>query len=311
MIDINAMILFAKVVKAESYTQAARELGIPKSTISRKISQIEEQLGVRLLQRNSRGLSLTELGSQVFENCVNILNEVESVQATIENSRQDVSGALKVAVPISLNQDAIATLCAKFLKKYPNVELDIQFSDANIDLVGQGYDIAIMFGPLTSSDLVARLLFERPMTLVASPEYLRSHSQPRSPQELEQHQGILLGSHRSAPIWPLGTGKQKSLISFKAKVCANSSTTIKQMAKAGVGIAMMTRAQCEREIQSGELVPLLQDYPIEPLKAYGLYSSRYQLAPKISVFLDYFSTHIDNYESQQLLHFPAIKAVNN
>ena len=311
MIDLNAMILFAKVVKAQSYTQAARELGIPKSTISRKISQIEEQLGVRLLQRNSRSLSLTDLGSLVYENCVNILQEMESVQATIENSRQDVSGALKIVVPISLNQDAIASVCAGFLKKYPRVELDIQFSDNNIDLIGQGYDIAIMFGPLTNSDLVARLLFERPMTLVASPEYLSTHGKPSTLQELESHQGILLGSHHSAPIWPLGTGQQKSLISFKAKVCANSATTVKQMAKAGIGIAMMTQAQCLREIQQGELVPLLKECEIEPLKAYGLYSSRYQLAPKISVFLDYFSQHIDNHESQHLLRLTPIRAVKN
>jgi DNA-binding transcriptional LysR family regulator len=237
------------------------------------------------------------------------MHEMESVQATIENSRHDVSGALKVAVPISLNQDPIATLCAGFLKKYPNVELDIQFSDVNIDLIGQGYDISIMFGPLTSSDLVARPLFERPMILVASPDYIRTHGEPSSPQELTQHQGILLGDRRSAPIWPIGSGRQKSLISFKAKVCANSSTTVKQMAKSGLGIAMMTKAQCVTELQQGELVQLLRDCEIEPLKAYGLFSSRYQLAPKISVFLDYFSQHIDNYESQQVIRLTPVRAI--
>ncbi len=309
MIDLNAMMLFARVVEAQSYTRAAREMGIPKSTISRKISQIEEQLGVRLLQRNSRSLSLTELGAQVYENCVNILHEMESVQATIENSRQDVSGALKVVVPISFNQDAIATLCAGFLKKYPGVELNLQFSDGNIDLIGRGYDIAVMFGPLTNSDLVARLLFERPMVLVASPAYVRAQGRPDSPQALAQHQGILLGGHNAAAIWPLGTGKQKSLISFKAKVCANSASAVKQMAQAGLGIAMMTEAQCRRELKNGELVQLLRDYPIEPLKAYGLYSSRYQLAPKISVFLDYFAKHIDNHESQPLLRLAAVRPV--
>ncbi|TQV84708.1 LysR family transcriptional regulator [Exilibacterium tricleocarpae] len=309
MIDLNAMIMFAKVVEAQSYTQAARELGIPKSTISRKISQIEEQLGVRLLQRNSRSLSLTELGSRVYENCVTILHEMESVQATIENSRQQVSGALKVAVPISLNQDVIATLCAGFLKKHPKVDLDIQFSDGNVDLIRSGYDIAVMFGPLTSSDLVARLLFERAMILVASPAYLRTRGRPHAPQELSQHQGILLGSHSSAPIWPLGTGNQKSLVSFRAKVCANSSTTVKQMAVAGLGIAMMTEAQCRRELQNGTLVQVLKECPIEPLKAYGLYSSRYQLAPKITVFLDYFARHIDNHESQQPVQLTPVRAV--
>ncbi len=309
MLDINAMMLFAKVVEAQSYSKAAKDVGIPKSTISRKISQIEEHLGVRLLQRNSRGLSLTEVGRQVYDNCLNILREVEAVQATVENTRQDVSGALRVVVPTSFNQDVIATLCSGFLKQSPKVELEIQFSDCNVDLIGQGYDIAIMFGPLVSSDLVARLLFTRQMILVASPLYLESHGQPGSTEALSSHKGILLGNHQSTPIWPLGQGEKKKLVSFKAKVWVNSSTVMKQMAKDGLGVAMVTAANCRQELRSGELVQLLKDWPIEPLSAYGLYSSRYQLAPKISVFLDYFAQHFDKHESQTLLKFSPLQVV--
>ena len=123
------MMLFAKVVEAQSYSQAARDLSIPKSTISRKISQIEEQLGVRLLQRNTRGLSLTEVGAQVYENCLNILHEAESVRATIENSGNDVSGSLRVSVTISLNQKDVAAVCAGFLNNYPKVYLNNQYCD--------------------------------------------------------------------------------------------------------------------------------------------------------------------------------------
>lgn len=296
MLDLNAMMLFAKVVEAQSYSQAARDAGIPKSTISRKISQMEESLGVRLLQRNTRQLRLTQVGREVYENCLNILREVQSVHATIENSREEVSGNLKVVLPIAFSQEVMAALCSGFVKKHPKVELEVQFADGEIDLIGQDCDIAVMFGPLTSSELVARLLFERALVLVASPSYLKAHGKPSSIQDLKDHFGLMLGSSRSAPIWPLGTGADKRLVSFKPRAWANSAATIKQMAKDGLGIALMTKAQCRQELESRELEVLLPEVAIEPIKAYGVYSSRYQLAPKISRFLDYFAKHIDKQE---------------
>jgi len=309
MIDINAMLLFAKVVEAQSYSKAARDAGIPKSTISRKISQMEETLGVRLLQRNTRHLRLTQVGKEVYENCVNILNEVNSVHATIESAREEVSGSLKLVLPITFNQALIASLCAGFLKRHPKVELEVQFAEGDIDLIGQNYDIAVMFGPLANSDCVARLLFERQRLLVASSAYIEANGKPESIETLRDHFGLMLGNSRSTPIWPLGVGQEKRLVHFKPKAWANGTEAIKQLVKDGMGIAMLTEAQCRRELQNGELVRLLPDVAIEPIKAYGVYSSRYQLAPKISRFLDYFAKHIDRQEMNYPLNFPSLKSV--
>ena len=311
MIDINAMLLFAKVVEAQSYSQAARDAGIPKSTISRKISQMEESMGVRLLQRNTRHLRLTQVGREVYDNCVNILNEVNSVHATIESSREEVSGNLKVVLPITFNQALIAALCSGFLKRHPKVDLEVSFADGDIDLIGRDCDIAVMFGPLANSDCVARLLFERQRMLVASPAYLKAEGQPETVDDLSQYRGLMLGNSRSAPIWPLGVGAEKRLVHFKPKAWVNGTEAIKQMAKDGLGIAMLTEVQCRRELQSGELVRLLPDVAIEPIKAYGLYSSRFQLAPKISRFLDYFAKHIDKQELNYPLNFSPLKSVPN
>lgn len=310
MPDLNAMVLFAKVVQAKGYSQAARESGIPKSTISRKISQLESELNVRLLQRNTRGLSLTQVGQQVYENCVRIMREVESVQATIESSRQDVSGVLRVGLPVSFNQELVANLCTGFLKRYPDINLQVQFIDGDIDLIGQGYDISIMFGPLPSSELIARLLFERDLCLVASPRYLEARGQPQAPKDLLEHDGILLGNVHSAPIWPLGRGVDKTLVSFQAKAVVNSTAAVKEMVAADLGIGMLSRSQCQAELEAGELLTVLDSYPVEPLRVYGLYSSRFQLAPKISVFLDYFAKHIDRHERQQLLRLTPVHAVS-
>lgn len=295
------MMLFAAVVRAKGFSQAARETGMPKSTISRKVARLEEQLGVRLLQRDTRNLSLTQVGALFYQHCISIRDEIEAAKATIENTNNDVSGSLRIAIPVSFSQELIANLCSSFMRLYPNVELDVQFTDSEVGLVGEGYDIAIKYGPLQSSDLVARLLFERQPILVASPGYLKANGTPATPQELANHDGILLGTSRSAPIWPLGKGSRKTMVSFKRKVRVNSAVMVKKLAQDDFGIAMLSNSVCKNELASGSLVPILQEWPIEAFKVYGVYSSRRQLATNISVFLDFFTKRFSNQESLQSL----------
>jgi|TARA_R110000851_G_scaffold210486_1_gene362906 DNA-binding transcriptional LysR family regulator len=299
MPDLNGMMLFAAVVRAKGFSQAAREIGQPKSTISRKVAQLEEQLGVRLLQRDTRNLSLTQVGALFFQHCDSISHEIEAAKATIENTHNDISGSLRIAIPVSFSQDVIGHLCSSFMRLYPNIELDIQFTDNDVGLVGEGYDIAIKYGPLQSSDLVARLLFERQPILVASPGYIKEFSSPATPQELTQHNGILLGTTLSAPIWPLGKGNRKIMATFKRKVRVNSASMVKRLALDNYGIAMLSNTSCKQELATGSLVPILQEWPMETFKVYGVYSSRRQLASNISAFLDFFTKR---YTSQESLH---------
>ncbi|GGI78229.1 LysR family transcriptional regulator [Shewanella gelidii] len=301
MADLNGMMLFAAVVRANGFSQAARELGLPKSTISRKVAQLEEQLGVRLLQRDTRNLSLTQVGALFYQHCDVIGDEIEAAKATIENTHNDVSGSLRIAIPVSFSQELIANMCSGFMRLYPNIELDVQFTDNDVGLVGEGYDIAIKYGPLQSSDLVARLLFERQPILVASPGYLKSNGTPATPKELSNHKGILLGTSRSLPIWPLGKGSRKTMVSFKRKVRVNSAIMVKQLALDDYGIAMLSNSVCKTELANGSLVPILQEWPIEAFKVYGVYSSRRQLATNISVFLDFFNKRFNSQESLQSL----------
>lgn len=303
MPDLNGMMLFAAVVRAKGFSQAARETGQPKSTISRKVAQLEEQLGVRLLQRNTRNLSLTQVGALFYQHCESICNEVEAAKATIENTNNDVSGSLRIAIPVSFSQELIANLCSGFMRLYPKIQLDVQFTDNDVSLVGEGYDIAIKFGPLQSSDLVARLLFERQPILVASPIYLKSKGMPATPQDLKQHCGILLGTSRSSPIWPLGRGIRKTMVSFQRKVRVNSAVMVKKLVLDDFGIAMLSNSSCKNELARGELVPILQEWPIEPFKVYGVYSSKRQLATNISVFLDFFTKRFNSHEALQSLMF--------
>lgn len=301
MADLNGMMLFAAVVRAKGFSQAARDLGLPKSTISRKVAQLEEQLGVRLLQRDTRNLSLTQVGALFYQHCSVIGDEIEAAKATIENTHNDVSGSLRIAIPVSFSQELIASMCSGFMRLYPNIELDVQFTDSEVSLVGEGYDIAIKYGPLQSSDLVARLLFERQPILVASPGYLKNQGTPATPKDLALHQGILLGTSRSLPIWPLGKGNRKTMANFKRKVRANSGIMVKQLALDDFGIAMLSNSVCKNELANGSLVPILQEWPIEAFKVYGVYSSRRQLATNISVFLDFFTKRFNSQESLQSL----------
>ncbi|ABL98787.1 LysR family transcriptional regulator [Shewanella amazonensis] len=297
MPDLNGMALFAAVVRSQGFSQAARDIGMPKSTISRKVAQLEEELGVRLLQRDSRNLSLTQVGTLFYQHCETIVNELEAAKAVIEHTHADVSGSLRIAIPVSFSQELIANLCSGFLRLYPSVELDVQFTDSDVGLVGEGYDIAIKYGPLQPSDNVARLLFERQPILVASPGYLKKHGTPATPKELGQHAGILLGTTRSAPIWPLGKGGRKTMVSFNRKVRVNSAVMVRQLALDDFGIAMLSHAQCKKDLASGSLLPILPEWPMEPFKVYGVYSSRKQLATNISVFLDFFIKRFGSQES--------------
>ena len=150
MPDLNGMMLFTAVVRANGFSQAARDIGQPKSTISRKVAQLEEELGVRLLQRDSRNISLTQIGALFFQHCETISQEIEAAKAIIENTHSDIAGSLRIAIPVSFSQEVIGHLCSSFMRLYPNIELDIQFTDNDIGLVGEGYDIAIKYGPLQS-----------------------------------------------------------------------------------------------------------------------------------------------------------------
>jgi len=291
------MMLFTAVVRANGFSQAARDIGQPKSTISRKVAQLEEELGVRLLQRDSRNISLTQIGALFFQHCETISQEIEAAKAIIENTHSDISGSLRIAIPVSFSQEVIGHLCSSFMRLYPNIELDIQFTDNDIGLVGEGYDIAIKYGPLQSSDLVARLLFERQPILVASPNYIKKHGAPATPQELTKHQGILLGTSLSAPIWSIGKGNRKIMATFQRKVRVNSAKMVKRFALDDFGIALLSNTSCKQEIASGSLVPILQEWPMDPIKVYGVYSSRRQLASNISAFLDFISKRYSNQES--------------
>ncbi|MCW3171881.1 LysR family transcriptional regulator [Shewanella subflava] len=297
MPDLNGMMLFTAVVRANGFSQAARDIGQPKSTISRKVAQLEEELGVRLLQRDSRNISLTQIGALFFQHCETISQEIEAAKAIIENTHSDISGSLRIAIPVSFSQEVIGHLCSSFMRLYPNIELDIQFTDNDIGLVGEGYDIAIKYGPLQSSDLVARLLFERQLILVASPNYIKKHGAPATPQELTKHQGILLGTSLSAPIWSIGKGNRKIMATFQRKVRVNSAKMVKRFALDDFGIALLSNTSCKQEIASGSLVPILQEWPMDPIKVYGVYSSRRQLASNISAFLDFISKRYSNQES--------------
>jgi DNA-binding transcriptional LysR family regulator len=297
MPDLNGMMLFAAVVRANGFSQAARDIGQPKSTISRKVAQLEEELGVRLLQRDTRNISLTQVGALFFQHCDSISQEVEAAKAIIENTHTDVSGSLRIAIPVSFSQEVIGHLCSSFMRLYPNIELDIQFTDSDVGLVGEGYDIALKYGPLQSSDLVARLLFERQPILVAGPNYLKKYGVPATPQELSKHQGILLGTTLSAPIWSLGKGNRKIMATFNRKVRVNSAKMVKRFALDDYGIALLSNTSCKQEIASGSLVPILQEWPMDPIKVYGVYSSRRQLASNISAFLDFVAKRYSNQES--------------
>src|SRR5215468_8796544 len=190
--DLNAMVVFAAVADTGSFTAAARYLAMPKSTVSRKVGELEKRLGARLIQRTTRRLSLTDIGRVYSEHCARIGREADEADLAIQQMQATPRGLLRITAPPSFQ--TLGQIAAEFLKRYPDVRIEVVCTERHVDLVAEGFDVAVRVGPLTDSNLIARKLAEVKQVLVAAPGYLRRRRRPRGPMDLREHETIGLGT---------------------------------------------------------------------------------------------------------------------
>src|ERR1700674_398348 len=187
MADLNSLTIFAKVVEANSFSEAARRLKMPTSTVSRRVANLEDQLGVRLLERSTRSLRLTDVGSEVLQHAQHSAELSESVDSIVSNHLSNVSGVLRLSAPPSISDSLLAPLVGAFQASYPNVRVQIFITERIVDQIAEGVDLSFRVGELEDSALVARRILTYRHQLVASPEYLQKHTSPKTPQELLAH----------------------------------------------------------------------------------------------------------------------------
>lgn len=281
--NLNDINLFIRIVETGSFTAAADSLGIQKSTISRRITQLEDDLGVRLLQRTTRKIKLTSEGEELFARCQPLINELESASDALSATRDDPRGRLRITMPSELGVFMMNEVVGTFMGRYPKVSLEVELSTRLADLIEEGIDLALRVGELADSSLIARRVASVSRGLYASPHYLHQHGVPLTPSDLSQHE--CFGVLRSGELWEFGNWPQGVPVTGQLK--ANSISFIREILLQDRGIGRMPRVFCQKNVQRGELVEVLPDYPSPPIEINAIYPSRRHLNPRVRLFIDH------------------------
>jgi DNA-binding transcriptional LysR family regulator len=291
MIELDDIALFVDVVRAGSFAEAGRRLGIPPSTGSRRIQQLERRLGVRLMQRSTRRLALTDAGHTFFTRCAEQVDALtQSAQELIDASKSP-AGKVRVAVPVDFFSWFPLELIAKFLADHPGVRLEFELSDTRADLLRDGIDVALRAGKIVEPTLVARQIASGRLTMVASPAYLAAHGTPTLPQDLSVHDCITQPTRTGAPTtWRLDGPDGSTELPVNGRFQANTTQAQLGAAVAGLGIALLPTLMTDPYIQQGELREILPGHGLEDVGVYFVYLSRKQIPRAVSAFTEFAMT---------------------
>jgi DNA-binding transcriptional LysR family regulator len=285
---------FAAVVDGGSFVQAADALDMSKPAVSRHVAELEQRLGVRLLQRTTRKLSLTEEGRLFYGRCKSVLADVEIAEEEITATSIAVKGLIKVNVPVSFGLLELAPLWPDFMTQYPDVELDITLADRIVDLVEEGYDLAVRIARLPNSSLVSRKLASTRMVLCASPAYLKKQGQPRHPSELTQHPVLSYSLLATGDQWDFEGPEGNISVTVKPVMRTNSGDTCIAAARQSKGVILQPSFMVNADLQSGALVELMPTYRSIEFGIFAVYPTRQYVAPKVRALIDFLSKALKN-----------------
>jgi DNA-binding transcriptional LysR family regulator len=301
MQDLSGIAVFAAVVEAGSFTAAADKLGQSKSAVSKQVTRLEQRLGARLLARTTRRLNLTEVGQAFYERCRRIIAEAEEAELAVTHLQDVPRGTLRVSAPLSFGIAHLAGALPDFMNAHPELTLDMDFSDRRVDIVEEGYDLAVRIGTLEDSSLIARRVAESRRPILASPEYWRRNGKPSHPQELEQHNCLvytLLSTPGSWSFTDPDDPRAEISVRISGSLKANNGNALAQAAASGHGVVMMPTFICGDLIRSGALEPALEAYEARPVGIHALYASNRHLSAKVRAFVDFLDARFAGPEPQ-------------
>ncbi|MCP3129517.1 LysR family transcriptional regulator [Shewanella sp. KJ2020] len=287
MEHFSALPIFVTVVECGSFSAAGQKLGLSKSAISKRITLLEQHLGIQLLQRTTRSLSLTDAGARYFEYVRPAVQLTQEGLDAISELQQTPRGNLRISVPMVFGRLYIAPLIAEFLRRYPDIQLQMQMDDKTTDLISGGLDLAIRIGELPDSSLIARKLAPCLSVICASPEYLTRHVAPQTPQQLSQHNCLFYSYFQDGVEWTFHSPEGTQRIQPKGNYQVNNSDAIHQACLDGLGIANLPRFIAEPDLQTGRLQALLTDYPLPEHGIYAVYPQRKHLPTKVTVLIEF------------------------
>lgn len=287
-VEPNDLLLFARIVEAGSFSKAAQRVDLPKSTVSRRLAQLETRLGERLLQRTTRTLVLTEFGASLLEHARKVADEVEAAGALAQHRQAAPSGKLRVSMPADLANLGLNGVLAEFMALYPNIKLELDLSPRRVDLVAEGFDVAIRMGALPDdASLAARQVVSERLGLFASPAYIARRGLPGHPDELLEHDLLCILRRTGGPVpWSLTRGKTVWQRELPARMTANSPDLLARIACAGLGIAASSYLFAQPMLEKGELVRVLPEWDLPPSVGWAVFPGRRLMPAKTRVFLD-------------------------
>jgi DNA-binding transcriptional LysR family regulator len=284
---LASMKVFVAVVDAGSFAAAAGRLDMSRAMASKYVMNLEDHLGTRLLNRTTRRLSVTESGSVFYERSVQIISDVTEAEQVAGHMSAVPRGILKITMPLSYGQHRLGPVIADYVRQYPQVKLDISFSDHKADLIEEGFDLAIRIGTLPGSGLIARKLGSGRVIVCASPDYLKRHGTPQTPEDLARHSCLGYTLSNSGDEWRLTRQGEEAAIRIAGPIKADNGDMLRLAALSGAGLIFQPHFIVSEDLQAGRLVQVLADYASAELGIYAIYPSRKHLSAKVRTFVDF------------------------
>jgi DNA-binding transcriptional LysR family regulator len=287
-LEANDLMLFARVADEGSFSRAAERVGLPKSTVSRRLAALEAQLGERLLLRTTRKLTVTDFGHSVLEHANQVLAEVEAASSLAQHRQVEPSGRLRISMPADFANIVLGDLMTEFLTRYPAITLELDLSPRRVDLIGENFDIAIRMGDLPDdASLAARRIAVFQVGLYASPAYLARRGEPSEPEALMEHDALHLLTRSGEPaLWTLQRGTAQWQGTPPARATANSPEMLIRMARAGAGVTVVSSHFALPYVRTGELVPVLAEWSLPDVTAWAVFPGRRLMPARTRVLLD-------------------------
>jgi len=291
-LDLNSLRLYYEVVNAGSITKAAEQLRMPKSTISRKLTQLEQDLGAILLKKGPKRLTTTDIGAALYDRCRRLVIEIEDVGLATAEMQGELRGVLRVSIPVDFGISWISRAMVGFVHKYPDINLAIEVNSRLVNPREDPYDVTIQLGPLKDSGLTYRRLATITRGVYASPEYLAKHGMPRTVEDFGKHDCIITDQQRQDGVWTFRNQSRHRFIEVSGKVTVNNIAIARDLAIGGVGLSMLPNMMCQNDVKTNRLVRVLTNWESPPAEATALILSRKGIPNKTRVFLDFLADQL-------------------
>jgi DNA-binding transcriptional LysR family regulator len=293
--DLNDLYFFAAVVEHGGFSAAGRALGVPKSRLSKRVAQLEERLGVRLLQRTTRRFVVTEVGERFYGHCRAVLEEAQAAQDAVDELRAEPRGIVRLSCPVSLAQTVLAYLLPDFLALYPKMQVRLMSGNRRVDVIGEGYDLAIRVRSKldTDANLVIRSFGQATTTLVASPTLMKALGRPTTPAELAKLPALSMREHEGAQVWELidAQGSQAN-VEVQARLVTGDFAVLLESARRGLGVALLPEFVCAPAIAAGELEVVLPGWSAPEGTMHFVYPSRRGMLPGVRALVDFLAERL-------------------